>query len=52
MKKIPARPAHHAGDPVGNIQAIAAPSLESGEMAVVHLDKSGEVVVDGKIIVP
>ena len=37
---------------IGNIQAIAATSLEPGEMVVVHLDKSGAVVADAKIIVP
>ena len=32
--------------------AIAGAQLESGEMAVVHLDPSGNVVVDGKFMVP
>jgi len=37
---------------VTNIQAIAGVQLDSGQMAVVHLDPAGEVVVDGKIMVP
>jgi phosphohistidine phosphatase SixA len=37
---------------VNNIQAMGGPQLESGQMAVVHFDKSGDVVVDGKITVP
>jgi phosphohistidine phosphatase SixA len=37
---------------VTNIQAIAGVQLDSGQMAVVHLDAKGEVVVDGKITVP
>ena len=37
---------------VGNVMAIAGAQLESGQMAVVHLDPAGEVVVDGKITVP
>lgn len=37
---------------VTNIQAMAGVQLESGQMAVVHLDPAGEVVVDGKITVP
>ena len=37
---------------VTNIQAIAGVQLNSGQMAVVHLDAAGEVVVDGKITVP
>lgn len=37
---------------VTNIQAIAGVQLDSGQMAVVHLDPSGAVVVDGKITVP
>ena len=35
-----------------NIQSIAGVQLDSGLMAVVHLDPAGEVVVDGKITVP
>jgi phosphohistidine phosphatase SixA len=37
---------------VTNIQAIAGVQLDSGQMAVVHLDAKGDVVVDGKITVP
>ena len=37
---------------VTNIQSIAGVQLDSGQMAVVHLDPAGEVVVDGKITVP
>lgn len=37
---------------VDNILAIANVSLQSGEMAVVHLDASGAVMVDGRIAVP
>lgn len=37
---------------VGNILAVAGANLESGEMAVVHFDQSGGLVVDGKIMVP
>jgi phosphohistidine phosphatase SixA len=52
IRKIPHHQLTMLVTHVGNIQAIAATSLESGEMVVVHLGKSGEVVVDGKIIVP
>ena len=52
IKKIPPNQLTMLVTHVGNIQAIASTSLESGEMVVVHLDKSGAVVVDGKIIVP
>ncbi len=37
---------------VTNIQAIADVKLDSGEMAVVHFNPSGQIVVDGKIGVP
>ena len=37
---------------VNNIQAMGGGQLDSGQMAVVHFDKSGEVVDDGKITVP
>jgi hypothetical protein len=37
---------------VTNIQAIAGVQLDSGQMAVVHLDAAGEIVVDGRITVP
>ncbi len=34
---------------ISNIQSIAGMILDSGEMAVVHLDASGAVAVDGRI---
>jgi phosphohistidine phosphatase SixA len=37
---------------VSNIQSIAGVVLSSGEMAVVHIDLSGSVAVDGRIKVP
>jgi hypothetical protein len=37
---------------MSRIESIAGAKLDSREMAVVHLDTSGEVVVDGKITVP
>jgi len=37
---------------VDNILAISNVTLQSGEMAVVHLDASGSVAVDGRIAVP
>lgn len=37
---------------VTNIDAMAGVSLSSGEMAIVHFDKSGKLVVDGRIMVP
>ena len=37
---------------VTNIQAITGVQLDSGQMAVVHLDSAGELVVNGKITVP
>ena len=52
IRKIPPNQLTMLVTHIGNIQAIASTSLESGEMVVVHLDKSGAVVVDGKIIVP
>jgi phosphohistidine phosphatase SixA len=52
MKKIPPNQVTMLVTHVGNIQAIASTSLDSGEMVVVHLDKSGDVVTDGKITVP
>jgi phosphohistidine phosphatase SixA len=52
MKAIPATRLTVLVTHVGNIQAIAGVMLESGEMAVVHFDKSGDLVVDGRIKVP
>jgi phosphohistidine phosphatase SixA len=52
MKKIPAGQLTMLVTHVTNIQAIGGGQLDSGQMAVVHFDKSGELVVDGKITVP
>ena len=52
MKKIPAKQLTMLVSHVTNIQAMAGAKLDSGEMAVVHFDKAGEVVVDGKIVIP
>ena len=52
MKTIPANQLTMLVTHVGNIMATAGAKLDSGEMAVVHFDASGEVVVDGKITVP
>jgi len=52
MKKIPARQLTMLVTHVTNIQAIAGAKLDSGEMAVVHFDPAGELVVDGKITAP
>jgi phosphohistidine phosphatase SixA len=52
MKKIPKTQLTVLVTHVTNIQSIAGVKLDSGEMAVVHLDPAGEVVVDGRIMVP
>ncbi len=52
MKAIPAKQLTVLVTHVTNIQSIAGVQLASGEMAVVHLDPSGDVVVDGRIAVP
>jgi phosphohistidine phosphatase SixA len=52
MKKIPAGRLTMLVTHVTNIQSMAGAKLDSGEAAVVHFDKAGEVVVDGKITVP
>ena len=52
MKTIPARQLTMLVSHVTNIQAIAGVSLSSGELAVVHMDASGGVAVDGRIKVP
>jgi len=52
MKKIPPKQLTVLVTHVTNIQSIAGAKLDSGEMAVVHFDPAGEVVVDGKIMVP
>ena len=52
LKSIPAKQLTVFVSHVTNIQSIAGVQLDSGQMAVVHLDPAGEVVVDGKITVP
>jgi phosphohistidine phosphatase SixA len=52
MKAIPAKRLTMLVSHVSNIQSIAGANLSSGEMAVVHLDASGAVVVDGRIMIP
>ena len=52
MKTIPVKQLAMLVTHVTNIQSIAGVRLDSGEMAVVHFDSSGEVVVDGRIVVP
>lgn len=52
MKTIPAKQLTVLVSHVSNIQSIAGAILSSGEMAVVHIDASGAVAVDGRIKVP
>lgn len=52
MQTIPAKQRTVMVSHVTNIQSIARVSLSSGEMAIVHIDPSGVVVVDGRIKVP
>ena len=52
MKTIPAKQLAIFVSHVSNIQSIAGAVLDSGEMAILHLDASGAVVVDGRIKVP
>jgi phosphohistidine phosphatase SixA len=52
MKTIPANQLTVIVTHVGNILSTAGVNLDSGEMAVVHLDAAGEVVVDGRLAVP
>lgn len=52
LKSVPAKQLTVLVTHVTNIQSIAGVQLDSGQMAVVHLDPAGEVVVDGKITVP
>lgn len=52
IKKIPAGQPTMLISHVTNIQAMADVKLDSGEIAVVHVDRSGAIVVDGKIAVP
>ena len=52
MKTVPAKQLTMLVSHVTNIQAIAGANLSSGEMAVLHIDAAGAVVVDGRILVP
>jgi phosphohistidine phosphatase SixA len=52
MKTIPARQLTVLVSHVSNIHSIAGVVIDSGEMAIVHFDPSGELVVDGRILVP
>jgi phosphohistidine phosphatase SixA len=52
MKSIPTKQLTVLVSHVTNINSAAGVSLDSGEMAIVHFDQSGDVVVDGKIMVP
>jgi phosphohistidine phosphatase SixA len=52
LKSMSAGPLTVLVSHVTNIQAIAGISLDSGEMAIVHLSPKGEVIVDGRIRVP
>jgi phosphohistidine phosphatase SixA len=52
MRTIPAHQLTMLVTHVPNIQAIAGVLVSSGEFAVVHMDASGSVVVDGRIKVP
>jgi phosphohistidine phosphatase SixA len=52
MKTLPAEQPAILVSHVSNIQSIAGAVLDSGEMAVLHLDASGAVVIDGRIKVP
>ena len=52
MKRVSAGPPTVLVTHINNIQAMGGPQLDSGQMAVVHFDKSGAVVVDGTITVP
>jgi phosphohistidine phosphatase SixA len=52
MKTIPAKQLTVLVSHVTNIKSIADVSLSSAEMAVVHLDASGAVAVDGRIKLP
>ena len=52
MKTIPAGQLTVLVSHVSNISAIAGVNLASGELAVVHMEPSGDVTVDGRIKVP
>jgi phosphohistidine phosphatase SixA len=52
MKTIPAGQLTVLVSHVSNIAAIAGVNLSSGELAVVHMEPSGDVTVDGRIKPP
>ena len=52
MKSVARGPLTMLVSHVTNIQAMAGVQLDSGELAVVHFDASGQVVVDGRLAVP
>ena len=52
MKAIPGNQLTMLVSHVSNIQSIAGVNLSSGEMVILHIDASGAVAVDGRIIVP
>ncbi len=52
IKSIPATQLTILVSHVGNILAISSANLSSGEMAVVHIDASGTIVVDGRLKIP
>ena len=52
LKTIPAKPLTVLVSHVTNVQSITDIKLDSGEMAVVHFDRSGKLTVDGRIVVP
>jgi phosphohistidine phosphatase SixA len=52
MKGLPANQLAVLVTHVGNILATAGANVDSGEMAIVHFDGAGSVVLDGKLMVP
>lgn len=52
LKSIPPKQLTVLVSHVTNIQSMAGVQLSSGEMAVVHFDRSGQLVVGGRITVP
>ena len=52
MKTIPAKQLTVLVSHVSNILSIAGVNLSSGEMAVVHIDAAGAIVLEGRIMVP
>jgi phosphohistidine phosphatase SixA len=52
MKTIPAKQLTMLVSHVSNILAIAGVTLSSGEVAVVHVDASGALAIDGRIKIP